>query len=90
MTVKDIDIDVYDDVCEDLAIAFIGPVKLTPEGEKRFKEVLGYQVELGDRTVIVKCDGENWKKKLHNAKELFHSAAGYCPESEYRMYFEEA
>ena len=51
MTVKDliqqdIDIDVYDDVCEDLAIAFCGPCELTEEGQKEFAEVMDYEIEL--------------------------------------------
>ena len=33
---RDDDIDVYDDVCEELGIAFCGPLELTPEGEKQF------------------------------------------------------
>lgn len=37
---QEIDIDVYDDVCEELGIAFCGPVELTDDGAHEFADVL--------------------------------------------------
>ena len=40
---EEIDVDVYDNVCEELAIAFCGSVELTEYGKKHFHlEILGY------------------------------------------------
>lgn len=100
MTIRDliqqeIDIDVYDDVCEELSIAFCGPQPLTPEGEQHFADIMDYEVELilsssyGD-VAIVKIDDPNeavWEERLRKAKEFFESAAGYCPCSDYDRWF---
>lgn len=67
MKVKDllpmeIDIDVYDDVCEELGIAFCGPLTLTEAGQEKFSEVLEYEIQMvagapgGIPCVIVKVD----------------------------------
>ncbi len=90
---QEVDIDVYDDVCEELGIAFCGPMTLTPEGQDKFAEVLEYDVELhndgGDVTAIVKVDapGDEWKHRLALAKEFFEGAAGYCTCEEYDKWF---
>lgn len=101
MKVKDFikinaDIDVYDDVCEEIAICFCGCQELTEEGKKHFAEVLEYDMELdlsGDfATAIVKVDSDDdkvWRRKLRKAKEFFYSAAGYCSEENYEKYFKE-
>lgn len=93
---QEIDIDVYDDVCEELGIAFCGPMKLTEAGEKKFAEVLDYEVELvtsGRWTnAIVHVDDNDtkvWKRKLRRAKEFFESMAGYCTVDEWDEWFEE-
>ncbi len=95
MTVKefirmDIDIDVYDDVCEELGIAFCGPLELTGEGRKKFAEVLDYEVEIYSENAVVKVDApedKTWKRKLRKAKEFFEAAAGYCACSDYDKWF---
>lgn len=101
MTVKDlipmeIDIDVYDDVCEELAIAFCGPCKLTKEGKKEFAEVMNYEIELyscgGPQVVIVKVDDPDeavWQARLEKAKTFFDAAAGYCACSDYDRWFKD-
>lgn len=91
----DIDIDIYDDVCEELAIAFCGAVELTPEGSKEFSEVLRYDVEIvRDRygepyCAVVHVDDRDgvWQEKLKNAKHLFYSLAGYCAYDDYDKWF---
>ena len=91
----DEDIDVYDDVCGDLGIAFCGPLSLTEEGEKKFAEVMEYEVVIlpaeetwsGLPHAIVVVLGNSWKKKLRKAKEFFESAAGYCPADDYDRWF---
>ena len=89
---EDFDIDVYDDVCESLAIAFVGPMALTPAGEKKFSEVLDYDVELhgalDSATVCVdSVDDKTWKRRLRKAKEFFEAAAGYCAADDYDRWF---
>lgn len=93
----DNDIDVYDDVCEEIAIAFCGAQELTEEGEKHFAEVLDYDMELdlsGELvTAVVHVDDEDekvWNRKLRKAKEFFYGAAGYIEDSKYRKWFKEA
>lgn len=101
MTVKDllkmeVDIDVYDDVCEELGIAFCGPQKLTKEGRKKFAEVLDFPVEFFNNGLsiiaIVQIDDQSdevWESRLEKAKELFEGAAGYCSCEDYDRWFEE-
>lgn len=92
MKIKDlikmnIDTDVYDDVCEELAIAFVGPLSLTEEGQKKFADVLDYDVDFDNEVTIVKIDSDDWEDKLEKAKEFFHAAAGFCPEEDYKKWF---
>ena len=84
---QEIDIDVYDDVCEELAIAFCGPMKLTPAGTEKFSEVLSYGVRLNDDCAIINLDAADWKKRLRKAKEFFEAMAGYCSEENYNLWF---
>ncbi len=90
------DIDVYDDVTEELGIAFCGPMELTPDGEEHFAEVLDYDIHLNEygssgifTSATVYCDGPNWKHKVDKACEFFHAAAGYCPTDDYDRWFKE-
>ena len=92
----DTDIDVYNDVCEELGIAFCGPAVLTEEGKKHFAEVLEYDIELDTTgeiwTSAVHVDGDDgnkWKKRLRKAEEFFYSAAGYCADEDYQKWFKE-
>ena len=97
MKVKDllpmeIDIDVYDDVCEEIAIAFCGPVVLTDEGRKVFAEALELPITIDDRLNIVTvhvddADEKTWKRNLREAKRFFESAAGYCADSDFEKWF---
>ena len=80
-------IDVYDDVCEELAIAFDGPQELTEEGKKHFAEVLEYEVQFVSDVVIVCIDGRGWEKRLEKAKELFYGMAGYCSVEDWDRWF---
>lgn len=96
MTVKDlisqeIDIDVYDDVCEELGIAFCGPMELTETGAEEFSDVLEYGIELNNYCAVVHVDDAEgvWQKKLNRAKKFFHSAAGYCSEDDYNRWFKQ-
>ena len=92
----DIDIDVYDDVCEELAIAFCGAYELTDEAKKHFAEALEYDVELHNNGAyivgIVHVDDPDekvWEHKLGMACELFYSLAGYCASDDYDKWFKE-
>lgn len=99
MTIRDlirqeIDIDVYDDVCEELGIAFCGPQPLTPEGEKEFAEIMDYEIRINQHSygdlpaAILMIDGlPDWNDRLRKAKWFFYSAAGYCACSDYDRWF---
>ena len=94
MKVKDllkmeIDVDVYDNVCEELAIAFCGPMELTEEGKEKFVEALEYDVDVDVRfnLAVVDIDYPDWKTRLRKAKEFFYGMAGYCAESDYEKWF---
>lgn len=103
MTVRDliqqeVDIDVYDDVCEELGIAFCGPQLLTEEGEKTFADVLDYQVKIntcsygGLPAAIVLIDDPDedvWNERLEKARLFFESAAGYCSCEDYDRWFKQ-
>lgn len=103
MTIRDlikeeIDIDVYDDVCEKLGIAFCGPCVLTDEGEKEFADIMGYQIKInpcsygGLPAAIVLIDDPDeavWTERLEKAKRFFDSAAGYCASSDYDRWFKD-
>lgn len=88
----DIDIDVLDNICDALEIAFVGPAKLTTEGMKEFDDVLEYEVKLHEEygyCVIICTDNPNvkWLTKLRKAKALFSALAGYCSASDYDKWF---
>lgn len=92
---KEIDIDCYDNVTEELGIAYCGPMKLTEEGEKKFGEVMEYECEIlhdpmGYDVCIITVDDDpkvSWRQKLYNAKEFFLSIAGYCDADDYDKWF---
>lgn len=87
---QNICVDVYDNVCEDLAIAFDGPQKLTEEGKRHFADVLEYEVMFkgsSDIVAIIDVDEENWEERLEKAKELFCGMAGYCSVEDYDRWF---
>lgn len=91
------DIDVYDNVCEELGIAYCGGTTLTKCGEREFAEVLNYKIEViepvtryDSPVAIVDIDDDDWEYKLRRAKNFFYSAAGYCKDSDYRKWFREA
>lgn len=88
---QEIDIDVYDDVCEELGIAFCGPMALTAAGEAEFAEVMDYEISITNDYAIVHVDAPEgvWQKKLKKAKRFFNSAAGYCADVDYKNWFKE-
>lgn len=96
----DNDIDVYDNVCESLAIAFCNPFDddevhdwseyLTERGMKQFADVLDYPMEIifGNAIVCVDdSDDKVWKTRLKRVKRFFESAAGYCSCEDYDKWF---
>lgn len=84
--------DVYDDVCEELSVAFCGPCKLTKYGEDTFKDILDLNVDLiEDGTIaIINVDDEDgiWQKKLELANKLFYGFAGFISDEEYNQLFD--
>ena len=92
----EISIDVYDNVCEELGIAFEGPMELTDEGKRKFADVLEFDLTFdGSGSVInaiVDVDDEDervFEQKLAAAKELFESMAGFCTEDEWKLWFKD-
>lgn len=89
----DVDVDVYDNITEELAIAFCGAVELTEDGKFYFEIALNLDVELDEENGIAIVDVDDeffedlWKFKLEKAEEFFYSAAGYCTEEKYNQYF---
>lgn len=84
-----ISVDVYDNVCDDIAVCLEGNfVELTEEGQKEFAEVLDYEVEKLDRDIaIINIDFDDWEDRLEKAKRFFWSLAGYCSEEDYDKWF---
>lgn len=86
------DIDVYDNVCEELAIAYCG-TQLTEAGKEQFKEVLEYEIEVdtdprwAQATVDVDEAEGVWQHKLAQASALFYSMAGYCKDTDWNKWF---
>ena len=90
----EIDVDVYDDVCEELAICFCGPCELTPVGNFKFMPVLDLEVEPyfeNDHCVIRIDDEEDfvWEYRLELCKLLFEGFAGYMNADDWKEYFKE-
>lgn len=87
------DVDVYDDVCEEIGIAYCGEIKLTEEGKKEFEEVLDYDIDVDEESnvAVIHVDDKEgiWQKKLKKAKQFFYSAAGYCADEDYQKWFVE-
>lgn len=102
MKVKDllkmeVDIDVYDNVCDDIGIAFCGPMEVTESGAARFEVALNLDCTIKNDgrycVCIVNVEDEFfpnlWKFKLKKAKELFYALAGYCDADDYDEWFKE-
>lgn len=74
---QEISIDVYDDFCDEIAIAFDGPLVLTHEGEWHFWDVLNYEVKLyshgGDIHAVVCVDDENEEVRVRRLKKQVNS-----------------
>ena len=88
----DIDIDVVDDICDELEIAFVGPAQLTAKGLSMFGDVLEYNIVLNNDFgyCVVKCGDDpniRWSQKLRKATTLFYALAGYCSEKQYNEWF---
>ena len=85
------DVDVYDDVCEEIGIAYCGGIKLTKKGEEEFEDILDYEIDPDeeDYIAIIHVDDEEgiWQKKLKKAKQFFYSAAGYCADEDFQKWF---
>lgn len=83
--------DVYDNVCEELGIAFCGPLKLTKEGKEKFAEVLEYDIHPDPYycIAVVDIDLPDWKTRLKNAKEFFYAVAGYCANEDWNKWFKD-
>ena len=93
----DIDIDVYDNVTEELAVAFCGPMELTEAGLRRFADVLEYPVTLTNSGSYIYAtvdvddpeDEDIWERKLEAAKGLFEGMAGLGSATDYELWFKD-
>ena len=81
-----VDIDIYDDYDERLAIAYCGDDmrEMTAAGLDHFKRALSLTVTVDCGVATVHCDTS---KDAAAAKEFFYSAAGYCSERLYKEWF---
>lgn len=91
-----IDVDVYDNVCDDIGIAFCGPMVITDLGKEKFKTALNLECELITRNGYTECTvnvesglhPDAWKANLKEAKQFFYAIAGYCSADDYDLWFE--
>jgi len=91
------DVDVCNDVTDDMAPAFCGPLLLTEAGEERFGNVLDLKVEMIETQYFyaeVKIEDlcgceedelETWDQVV----SLFSAAAGYCADDLWSKWFKE-
>ena len=93
LAIKNIDIDVYDNYCEELGIAYCG-TQLTEQGNEKYKEILELEIELdlkNDVAVILidtpNRSEEECERLLRKACRMFNGMAGYCDEETYNKYF---
>ena len=87
MKIRDmIKLEIDVDVMGNIAIAFCGPLELTPEGIEHFSDILDLEVEVSNTEVYI--DPSN-SRLYDKAKEFFWSAAGYCSDSLWTKYFKE-
>lgn len=93
----DVDIDITNNVTDDFAAAFVGPLKLTEDGEKEFADVLDYDVVLSDgcaEIIVHRPDDDalnniiEWRMRWFKASRFFNSAAGYCSEEHFKRWFD--
>lgn len=92
MTIKDllreeIDIDVMDTYDERCWIAFCGPCKLKAKGEARFADILDLPIQHHGNVIALLTDSAI---EAADCKELFYSHAGFCSQSTWDEWFEEA
>lgn len=95
LNMSDVSIDVYDNVCEEISVAFEwdGTLELSEDGKNYFAEVLDYDITIGDSNGyaygVVDVDGDEgvWQKKLKAASEFFYAAAGYCSCEDFDRWF---
>lgn len=86
---KDIDIDVWDNVCDELGVAFCGPMELTEKGKERFKEILECDIDVNERSccAVIDVDGDDWEHRLEEAKLFFWGIAGYIDDKTWNEWF---
>ncbi len=86
-----IDIDIIDDCGDSFGVAFVGPLSLTPSGEKQFAAVLDCEISIEHDikvAVVAIGDGRGWLRKWRDVSTFFYAAAGYCSLSDYGRWFE--
>ena len=87
MKIRDfLKLEVDIDVMGNIAVAFCGPLELTPEGIEHFSDILDLEIEVGPSEAYVNASNSRLYDK---AKELFWSAAGYCSDTTWSKYFKE-
>lgn len=87
-------IDVYNDCCDDEGVAIVDPVKLKPEGRKKFNDLFGLEVEVElegsypHATVLIN-DRRDWKSIRRLLNSFLWAQAGYCSCHDYDRWFVE-
>ena len=86
-------VDISDDVCESLYIAFDGPCHLTEAGKAEFEPIMDLPVYFNEAKCWASIHVDDvegvWQKKLRLAKKLFVGFAGYISDTEYTRLFKE-
>lgn len=89
-----IDIDVYNNITDDEAVALVCPMELTEEGLKEWGDVLDYVVETTTDNnysyAVCICDDDpnvKWQTKKKRLTKFLWSAAGYCSNKDYDAWF---
>lgn len=78
---KEIDVDVFNDVTDDICPAFAGKIYLTEDGEKYFSNIMSEECDVDEdnhRCVVLINGREDWETVWRNVSNLFSCIAGYC------------
>lgn len=90
---QEVDLDIFDDYTEDLAVNFVGPgYKFTEEGLKKFQPLFDVDIMIdGDETFaclfLAEYDDETCEKLERLAIRYFNWQAGYCKQETFDKYF---
>ena len=86
------EVDIYNDITDDKASTFCGPIEITPECEEEFEDVLGISGTLHehyDMYVVDLDEVSNWDVAWDRVVEFFACLSGACSEELWDRWFVE-